>query len=233
MDLSYQEKQEALFNKIEDQFKKGKSPSTLVESVSDYQNDPRRCLTSVVFAPPKIEDVILKKIIEPLKKVDPNQYYYVPGSFHLTIQNVRVSDFPIRFSEDDIEKARTVFQKVIAKHRAFNFEIGGLFELPTSLGLRAFSTKDLFNLASDLRGKLKNAGLPDDKKYASGDVIFGNMTICRYTSQPNDSFLREIRKLKNVEVGKFTVSKVSLITTSSICHPTQTKIIEEFDLKAD
>lgn len=226
---NYQEKQFKLVKDIEERFKNGENPATIVDPVKDYATDKRLCFTSVAFLPEAIQNKILSLVVEHLKLADPNQYFYLPSSLHVTIQNVRVISSPPTFSDEDIEKVRHSFKKIVQRHKKVDFEIKNLFELPTNLALSAFSDESLPNLILDLRKGLKRINLPDDKGYA-GDIVFGNITICRYVSKPNVAFLKTLAKLKAIEIGKFTADKVSLITTNSVCHPKMTKIIEVFNL---
>jgi len=225
---SYQAKQLELTKKIEEDFKDGLFPSTIVDSVSDYINDNRRCLTTVVFIPQHLEKIILDKIINPLKKIDPTQCYYIPNSFHVTIRNIRIAEYPPSFDDFDIEKAKKVFRKVIPKYHSFIFDIKRLFELPTSLAISAFSDKTLGDLALELREKLRMAGVSDNKIYADENIVIGNTTISRFTDTPNSDFKEKVKEFKNICIGSFEVRKISLITTNAICHPSKTKIIEEY-----
>ncbi|MDO8487229.1 MAG: hypothetical protein Q7S45_02975 [Candidatus Curtissbacteria bacterium] len=228
---SYQQKQYQLFREIEEKFKRGESPSTIVEPIQDYSQDNQICLTGVVFLSGRLQTLITKKIIEPLRKIDPEQYYYLPDSLHLTIQNVRTINNPPLFSDEDVKKVQNVFKKVIPKHQRFEFELKGLFELPTSLGICAYSDKSIKDLCFDLRDELTKTGVPDNKTYASKEIIFGNVTVSRYTTTPSPEFFKEINRMKDMEIGKLKVKTVSLITTNSVCHPKLTKFIQTFDLK--
>ena len=101
---SYQKLQFDLIEKIECDFREGKEPSTIVEPVPDYIHDDRICLTAISFLPQEVEDEIITKIIKPLREADSRQYFYVPSSFHVTIQNVRTIANPPLFNDRDIEK---------------------------------------------------------------------------------------------------------------------------------
>ncbi len=227
----YFQKQKDLFDDIEKKFKSGEVPSTIVEALDDYKNDNQICLTSVAFLSKSLQRKIITDIISPLKKTDPRQYFYLAKSLHLTIQNIRTVNKPPLFTDEDIEKTKEVFAKIIPKHSIIKFKLEGLFELPTSLGLRAYSSEDLKGLCVDLREGLKKAGVPDNKIYASEDIIFGNVSVSRYTLAPNKEFFEIVKKLKNVEIGTFNVQSVSLITTNSVCYPNKTKIIKTYNLQ--
>jgi hypothetical protein len=225
---NYQARQLELTKKIEEDFKNGNSRSTIVEPVSDYINDNRTCLTSVVFLPRDLENKIIDKVINPLKRNDSAQYFYVPNSFHVTIRNIRISADPPSFNNIDIKKAKEVFRKIIPRHHSFKFEIKRLFELPTSLAISAFSNEKFGGLTLELRQELRKAGVPDNKVYVKSNVVIGNTTISRFTKRANSIFREKVKELKNIDIGSFEVRKISLITTNVICHPSKTKIIEEY-----
>lgn len=230
---NYQTKQLELTKKIEEGFKKGESLSTVVEPVSDYINDNRICLTSVVFIPQNLEKRIIENVINPLRKINPIQYFYIPGSFHITISNIRIIENPPLFGNKDVEIVREVFKRVIPKHHPFTVEIKRLFELSTSLAISAFSDETLGKLALELREELKKAGVPDNKTYANENIVIGSTTISRFTNTPNPDFKKKVKKLKEIDIGSFEVRKISLITTNAVCHPSKTKIIEEYLLTPD
>src|SRR5687767_2591950 len=206
---SYQQKQLRLTQDIEESFKSGKNISQVVESVPDFVSDKRICLTSVTYLPKELEDKIINEVINPLNQIDPRQYYYVPKSLHVTINNIRVINDPPHFNDQDIEKAKEVFARVIPKFKTFKVDIKRLFELPTSLAISVFSDETLGSLALELRSELSKAGVADDKIYASGDVVIGNTTISRFTTAPNPDFWEKVRELKEIEIGSFEIKKVS------------------------
>lgn len=227
----YQQLQETVFNQLEKDAKKGNASATFVEPLSDYAGDQQMCLTSVAFLPPVLCQVVINKIIKPLKKVDDRQYYFPSNSLHVTIQNIRVISSPLLFTADDIEKAKQIFHKVTAKYSPLILELKGILELPNSLSIRGYSDKIFGDFVLELRAELKKAGIPDNKKYASKNVVFGNSTICRFTKEPTKEFFAKVKELKNIEIGKFEIKTVSLITTNAVCHPDKTKIIETYNLR--
>ncbi|MFA6097912.1 MAG: hypothetical protein WCV50_03875 [Patescibacteria group bacterium] len=228
---SYQDKQRKLFEKIEAGFKQGQTPSTTVESVKDFLNDKRICLTTVSFAPLDIRRALTEKIINPLKKIDPGQYYFPEDSLHLTIKNVKVAKDPPSFTAEDADRVAETFSRVFPRHRAITFDLQGLLELPVSVMVKAVCDESLRFLINDLDQALGSIGLPDDKKYASSEIFFGNTTVCRYTHSPSPAFLEKVKELKNVRIGKMPVKEVSLIITNAVCYQKKTKIVKRFYLQ--
>lgn len=230
MKSNYQAKQLEVIRGIEEGFRKGQAVSTVVKPVLDYINDDRVCLTSVAFIPQNFERKIIEKIIRPLSQIDSAQYFYVSGSFHITITNIRTIENPPLFNNDDVEKVRKVFKKIIPKYKPFKFDVKRLFELPTSLAISAFSDETFGDLALELRSEIEKAGVPDNKTYANENIVIGNVTVSRFVDTPSASFQEKIEELKEVDIGTFEVNKISLITTNAACHPSKTKIIEEYSL---
>lgn len=228
--LSYQQKQFHLFRDLEKKFKQGKKPASIVEPAKDYIKDNRICLTSVVFVPVDIQKNIIQKIINPLKEVDKRQYYYPLKSLHLTIQNIRTINDPPLFNEKDVEKVKSVFKKIIPKHKSFYFELKGLFEMPSSLSICGYSNEAIKYLVLELRDELQKISVPDNKIYASSEIFFGNINVCRYPVNPNGNFVKKVKELKNINISRLEIKKVSLITTNSVCHPRKTKIIDNYFL---
>lgn len=226
----YSQLQLKLIQDIEEKFKKGESPSTIVEPVADYVNDDRICLTSLSYLPEKIVEKIQSDIINPLKTLDSRQYFYNSGSIHITVQNIRTISDPPLFTTDDIEKTREVFKRIIPNHPKIRVTLKRLFELPTSFGLCAFTDQSWEELVMDLRNELVRVGVPDNKIYSPGPVL-ANATFCRYTTTPNSTFMQKIKELKDIEIGSFEFSSVKLVTTNAVDIPEKTTIIDEFELK--
>jgi 2'-5' RNA ligase len=196
----------------------------------DFKNDASRCLTSVFFLSQTIATSKIAKLQDELRDADSRQYYYPASSLHLTIQNVRTESIPPLFNQDDIEKAKQVFVKVIPKYKSIKCHLKGLFELPTSLSVRGYTDESLRDLVLDLRRELISAGVPDNKKYASNSIFFCNSTICRYQVQPNDKFFEIVRQNKDLNFGVVCINEVSLVTTNAVADPKYANIISSIPL---
>lgn len=231
MSESFQEKQLAAIKALEDSFRRGENPSSIVPLMTNPADDERLCLTSMVFLPGNLQDLINEKLIARLKKIDPVQYFYLPDSLHATIQNVRRISAPPAFSEGDIETARAVFRSVCASTIPFTFHVKRLMELPTSISLCAFSSENLQILVQELRRRLAASGLPDDKHYSACGTSFGNVTFCRFSTALKNSMKEAISELKEIEIGEFAVQEIHLVVTNAVCHPKKTRVIETFQLK--
>lgn len=226
-------KQKELIKQLENSFANGANKSTVVEMQKDYVNDDQICLTSVVFIPDEISNKIISDIINELKKIDPQHYFYPPESMHLTIKNIRTINKPPLFSETDIHKVNQLFSEIITQFPIFEFSVEDVLVFPTSLSVMAYSDDTLQKLISSLDEGLQKIGESDNKKYLSDYIFWGNITICRFTQNPSAQFIEEVKKVRNLKIGKFKVEKISLIACNAVCHPESRKIISEYELKKE
>lgn len=111
--MNYARKQKEILERLEALSWAGESPASSVPLSSDFENDARLCLTFLSFLPPAIKETVTT-LIEELKALDTNQYYYLPESLHITIQNVRRIADPPTFTAADITAADRAFQESIA-----------------------------------------------------------------------------------------------------------------------
>ncbi|MBI2410559.1 MAG: hypothetical protein HYV32_01500 [Candidatus Kerfeldbacteria bacterium] len=204
--------------------------STVVEMQKDYVHDDQICLTSVVFIPDDISQKIMSDVIEKLKKTEPHHYFYLPESMHVTIKNIRTINKPPVFSETDINKVNELFNEIIPQFPIFEFTVEDVLMFPTSLSIMGYSDETLQKLVYALDEGLQKIGVPDNKKYFSTSVFWGNITICRFAKNPQIAFINEVQKMRDVKIGKFKVEKVQVITCNAVCHPASRRIVGKYDL---
>ncbi len=233
MSNNYLSQQKELVKQLEDSFSNGIHKSTVVEIQKDYANDDQICLTSVVFIPNDISSKIISNVINKLKEIEPQHYFYPPESMHLTIKNIRTINKPPLFSESDIHKVNQLFSEIIPRFPIFEFCVEDVLTFPTSLSIMAYSDDTLQKLILALDNGLQEIGVPDNKKYLSDSIFWGNITICRFTQNPGTQFINGVKKMRNLKIGKFKAEKVNLITCNAVCYPESRKIIGEYELRRE
>lgn len=198
--------------------------ASIVPIRANYKTDPALALTSVVFIPEDIAQQIHKAIIDPLRAIEPDHHYYPPETMHLTVKNIRKINHPPRFTETDIQKVHQLFKTIIPQHQTFTISIEDLVPFSTSVALIGYTDERFQHLVQTLNTGLHQIGLPDDKKYISNTLFFGNITLCRFTHSPSPAFLTEIDRLTHHFKAALPVQQIALITCNAICHP-QTRTI--------
>jgi 2'-5' RNA ligase len=232
MHCEYRLKQQKAVEELQNALNGGDRLSSTVECVADYANDQRFCLTSVALVG-HVLSIKLEPIIQKLKKISPQHHFYNSDALHLTIQNVRVIADPASFDDATIEHAKTAFGSVIADFEPLHFDLDGLLIMPTSAAVVAYGEEKFFALCCRLRESLIKEGIPDNKEYIRDDVVFGNVTFCRYTEPPTSAFLAELERHRDVKFGAFVVDRIHLLATNSVLSPAYTKRLQEFVLSAN
>ncbi len=227
---SYRRAQKQAVNQLRDLFASGSALSSTVKPVPDYTSDLRLCLTAVAFVGNHFaNDSKLNSLIESLRALEPWQYFYPPESLHITIQNVQTIDEPPKFDERTIQLARLIFERIIPEHKTLEFETDGLLVTPSSSALVAFADSSILALSKSLRNALAESQIPDDKHYISDEVVFGNITFCRFTRNPGSKF----RELLDAYIGSeicIRANEIHLVSTNSVCYRPLTSIHGRFRL---
>lgn len=226
----YSEEQKKYVGEMERMIAENSLKSTVVEMQTNY-NVNQVTLTSVTFLPRQITEKITKKIIEPLRAIESEHYFYPPESMHLTIKNIRTVNDPPLFTPADAEKVNELFSQTVPQFPAFEFAVEDVIAFPTSISVMGYSDETLQKLVLALDKGLKRIGVPDNKKYISYSAFWGNITFCRFTRKPGEKFMAAVKKMRNLKIGKFAVKKVSLVTGNAVLHPDSKRIIAEYDLK--
>lgn len=213
----HQQKQVEIINKLEEQIKSSSVGFSTVSPVSDYENDTRICLTSVHLPDKQLVDQVQSTLIEPLKDISPDFFYYPPDSLHMTIKNIRVINDPPHFTEDDKEKAKEIFSSTIPQHKKFKVYFYRLLLFPNNLALIGTTDPELDNIFLELDKKLNEAGIADDKKYMNSQYFLSNMTLARFNNQPSDKFLQKVAELsQSLTFEPYTVDSVTLLTCTPV-----------------
>lgn len=227
---AHQKSQIKVIDLLEKQANDNSLKSSVVEPTENYDNDRRRCLTSVHLPNQDLIENIEESLIKPLHKISPSHYYYKPSSLHLTIKNVRVINDPPNFSDKDIATVKEVFNNVIPKYNCFRVYFYRLMLFPLNLALIGTTDPELDNIILNLDKSLKKAGVPDDKKYVNSKHFFCNMTLARFNSPPTEQFKNKVKELsENINIKPYTINSVTLLTANAALK--KQKILGVWSLK--
>ena len=220
----HQQKQKEIIDAIEAGIQNNSFNLSAVSPIEDYENDPRTCLTSVHLPRQSLLQHIQQSLIEPLRVIEPNFYYYSRESLHTTVKNIRVINDPPHFSEKDIQKAISIFAETIPTHTCFTVYFYRLLLFPNNLALVGTTDKKLDNLILDLDSKLKLAGVADDKVYANTRYFFSNITLARFNTVPSDAFKQKLKELSAaLQFDPYQVDSVTLLTCNAVFKNRQIK----------
>jgi 2'-5' RNA ligase len=137
---------------------------------------------------------------------------------------------PPLFADTDIKKCRHAFSEVTARHASFSFQLRQVVVFANSISVVGYCSEQLKDLVLDLDRELCRMGVPDNKKYISDSVFFGNVTICRFTTQPSARLLQAVRDIRNVMKKTVSVASIDLITCDAVCSRDSLTMIDSFKL---
>lgn len=214
---NHQRNQIKVINAIEKQVKNNSLQFSTVEPVSNYENDNRLCLTGVHLLKNELTSYIQNYIINPLKQISPEHYYYDRNSLHATIKNVRVVNNPPLFNDKIIQKAKQVFTSVVKHHKQFKAYYYRLLLFPMNLALIGTTGSELDSLIINLDNELKKNGIPDDKIYKNDKYFFSNITLARFNKKPTNDFINKVKELsKNINFPPYIIDSVTLLTCNAV-----------------
>lgn len=220
----HQLQQQQVINKIEEQIKANSLNFSTVSPAEDYESDPRICLTSVHLPHEELKQKVQQLIISPLQEIESDFYYYTLDSLHMTVKNIRVINNPPHFTEEDVEKARKAFSKVVPEHKQFNVYFYRLLLFPNNLALIGTTDPELDNIILDLDATLNIAGIPDDKIYENSKYFFSNMTLARFNTPPSEEFKQKVQELSDsIDFQPYIVDSVTLLTCNAVFKNRQTE----------
>lgn len=217
---SHQKGQIEVIDAIENQVKSDNLSFSIVSPVADFDNDSRICLTSVHLLRSQLISQINNLLIEPLKKIESNQYYYANESFHTTIKNVKTISDPPNFTEKDIQVVNKIFSETILKHYKFSVYFYRLLLFPNNLALMGTTDDELDQIILDLDKKLKKAGVADDKQYFNNSgYFFSNITLARFVSPVSEQFKQKVNDL-SIQIPNifkpYIVDSVTLLSCNAV-----------------
>lgn len=227
----FQTRQLALMRQMELRLASDEHASTIVPMQTDYAADPQLCLSANSFLPHDKAQKIYEQIIKPLQNIDPNQYYYLPESLHITLHSIRIIHDPPSYTKKDIKTSQLILTKLVPSQSAFPVVLQGVLSLPTSVAVIVLVTPEYDHFTRNLRKEFINAGIPDDKKYFTDEIVFANTTICRYTQKPSQKLLQYIEQIKDTVFYSFPINNVSLLETNAVCHPSKTTIFDTYEFR--
>jgi hypothetical protein len=233
MESPYSSQQKALIQQLKLSLASGQGKEKLsyVEMQQNYESERALCLTAVAFLPARFSQILLTQVVQPLQALQPGHFYTDESTFHLTIKNIRVvNDSPL-FDQTDIAKANNLFSEIIPEFPKLRFNFEELILFPTSVSAIGYCDEKFSDLVQNLDQGLKQIGVPDNKKYFSDSIFFANVTLCRFTQQPNSLFRNKLKELERMAISCVEIDRIGLITCNAVCHPHSRIVIATYSLK--
>jgi 2'-5' RNA ligase len=167
-------------------------------------------LTSITRVPGEVAER-LEPLLDRLRRCDRQHHYYEPDSLHVTIRNLDgLADLPAA-------------RAAIASRPAFDLAARGL-------NLSAHTVFAPVLPADDTLGALRRdlAGLTGGSAGRLRDLAFAN--VVRFSGRVSRDFVRELARLRRVELGSWRVTEVELVRTDRLLSRDGTEVLDRIQL---
>ncbi len=216
---AHQQKQVEVIDKIDKSLMVNQASFSMVEPVEDFINDQRIALTSVHFPRNDFFKKIELEILQPLKKIDPKQFFYSNELVHMTVKNIKIIQSPPAFTEVDIKKVQQVFAEVIPKYHKFKAYYYRLLLFPYNLALVGTTDPTLDEIVLELDQKLKEIGVPDNKIYLNSHYFFSNVTLVRFNKPLTDQFKNKVKEISaNLKPFSYEIDSITLLSCNAVMN---------------
>lgn len=198
----------------------------------DLQNDQRRGLT-IILRPSQEIIQQFSRLVETLKRIDSEQYYYFPDQFHVTVLTlVTAKGNPYPFFEK-IPEYRKVLKSVFSNQQHFQIFFKGVTASPSSLMVQGFTPNGLLNqLREQLRDALHKSGLSEDldTRYR---MQTAHSTIMRFQKQPQNLqlLIDTLTHFREYDFGLTNIRTLQWVKNDWYMSPKNLEVLEEYYLK--
>lgn len=198
----------------------------------DLQNDRRRGFTIILRLSQEIIQQF-SRLVETLKSIDNEQYYYLPNQFHVTVLTLfTATENPDPFFEK-IPKYREVLKSVLSNQGCFQIDFKGVTASPSSFMIQGFTPNGLLNhLREQLRDALHKSGLGKDldTRYR---MQTAHSTIMRFQKQPQNlqSLLDTLTDFRKYDFGQTNIQTLQFVKNDWYMSPDNVEVLEEYHLK--
>ena len=198
--------------------------------LKDNLYDPRRGLTleidlSTNYTPQ------MKEILEECKNAAPNQSWYLPKNFHLSLYSL------LDFNESDQEKTLTAellqkyqasIESAISSLETFNLSLKGLLATSGTVLVKGYSQGAIQSLRNRINQEFIKRKLPTYNR-----TKLNHISVLRFDKPlPNpDKFCEFIEKNKETFLGNIHVKSVKLVINDYYNDPAKTMLLKEYNLK--
>lgn len=197
-----------------------------IDTTIDSVNDTRMGLTLLIRPDEEVKQNLQKAISE-IKLVEPDQYYYPPSDFHITLFSLisAVPDFV--YSDNQKENCIELTRYAVKNHGPFEIDMRGLILSDACLIASGFPQDTINEIRQAIRDNITDYGLSLKERYP---IKTAHITLGRFKQQlsKREDFLKKVMAFKNTDFGAFTVKEVELVYHN--WFDSKKEILERFTL---
>ncbi len=195
-----------------DSIKKISSNNYQIDQDIDSKTDQRFGITLLIRPNETVKNNI-QNLLDQLKLIEPNQYYYPNSDIHITVMSIISCYQNFSLNQINTDNYIAVVQECLNDISSFEIEFKGITASPSCLMIQGFMIDNTLNLIREkLRSSFKSTNLEQsiDKRYS---IQTAHSTIFRIKNglSNQQEFLKFIEANRNTDFGKFTVNELELV----------------------
>lgn len=228
----YRAKQDEAIDAMIASMTAGRATSTVVSMREDYEADEAMCAT-VLSRPDENVQSVCDEIVREFAEADDRQYFLPKSNRHITLRNVRTCDSDMGIlTSDQADATEQALESVFARTPSLPVRFSRVVTLSTSLAFIGYPDPSYEELFDSIGEALEKAGTPDDKSYASGDIHWLSMTLCRFQRNPNEAFLAAAKRAERAHDVAMTIDSASFVRCNAVCSPDSLEEVRSYSFGA-
>lgn len=197
----------------------------------DLKNDKRRGLTIIVRPSQEVIQQF-SSLVHTLKSIDPDQYYYLPNQFHITVLTLFSATENFAPFFEKIPEYRETIKSVLFNKGCFQIIFKGITASSSSVMVQGFTQNTLLNqLRDQLRDALQARALGKelDTRYYLNTA---HSTIMRFRKQPQNLhlLLDTLARFREYDFGQTTIRTLQWVKNDWYMSAENVEILEEYHL---
>ena len=183
-----------------------------VDNSINSSEDTRRGVTVLSYLSNDL-GVAIRNLLDELKAIEPEQYYYPNNEFHLTVLSIITCVKDFQLSDIDVKAYSAAFERALKDIGPLKIRYSGVTASPSCILIQGFPDNEQLNLLRDkLRSSFKKTNLYTtiDLRY---EISTAHTTVVRFRSplRNKDKFIKVLSKYRKSYFGQMEVDKLDLV----------------------
>lgn len=172
-------------------------------------------------------------LIAQLRAQEPEQYYYHPDEYHVTLLSLMTVAAGFDLAEVPTATYDTVFAGIFGQVRKFGLHFHGITASPSSVLVQGCSENGYLNeIREMIRLRLQQVGLGEtlDQRYR---ITTTHATIMRFRAQPKSlpALISQLTALRETEIGTAQVEEVDFVLNDWYMSRDRVRVLSKYRLQ--
>lgn len=198
------------------------------------ETDQRQGITLIVRPEAAVAEEF-SGLIETLRQQEPEQYYYRPGDYHVTVMTLISAAAGFDLAQTPVATYQALFNNLFRRFSCFAIRFQGISASPAAVLAQGFVDNDSLNqIRVALRRELQAAGLAKtlDVRYR---IVTAHVTLMRYRSplRNTNRLLALLEEARRRYFGTSRVEQIDFVLNDWYMAENKVRVLDRYALKAE